>query len=193
MNTTLEALNTLLRDSHYFYTITVDLNSVYNYVSPNYNKNFGAGRETLLGQKFSVTLHPDDIEICTEAGYRCLQNPTQLIPVTLRKHDGHGGFVTTNWEMQAIVGADNSPLGVYCIGYNDSELVMAQDKLGHAETQLEEIGFIHSHVVRKPLANILGLVELLKTDGHNDEVLELLFSSARDLDKVINEISSKTN
>ena len=193
MNTTLNALNTFLHDSHYFYTISVDLNSVYSYVSPNYDKNFRAGRESLLGQKFSVTLHPDDIEVCSAAGYRCLQNPNQLVPVTLRKHDGKGGFVTTNWEMQAIMGKDNAPLGVYCIGYNDSELVHTQDKLGHAETQLEEIGFIQSHVVRKPLANILGLVELLKTDGHSDEILDLLASSAQDLDKVVNEISGKTN
>lgn len=193
MNITLEALNTLLHDSRYFYTISLDLNSVYNYVSPNYNKNFGSGRDTLLGQKFSVTLHPDDIDICTEAGYRCMENPDELIPVTLRKHDGQGGFVTTNWEMKAIVGKDNALLGVYCIGYNDSELVIAQDKLGHAETQLEEIGFIQSHVVRKPLANILGLVEILKVDGHSDEILDLLASSAQDFDKVVNEISEKTN
>lgn len=65
--------------------------------------------------------------------------------------------------------------------------------LGHAETQLEEIGFIQSHVVRKPLANILGLVEMLKVDGHNDEILDLLFSSAQDLDKIVKEISGKTN
>lgn len=193
MENTFKAINTFLHESHYFYTISVNLDSVYSYVSRNYDKNFKAGRDSLLGQKFSVTLHPEDIEVCSAAGHRCMQNPDQLVPVTLRKHDGKGGFVTTNWEMKAIMGPDNTPLGIYGIGYNDSELVHTQGMLGHAETQLEEIGFIQSHVVRKPLANILGLVEMLKVDGHNDEILNLLLSSAQDLDKVVNEISDKTN
>lgn len=193
MNTPFNAINKFLQQSRYFYTISLDLNSVYTYVSPNYNRNFSGGRESLLGQKFWITIHPEDIEICSAAGYRCLQNPEQLVPVTLRKHDGKGGFVTTNWEMQAKLAPDNTPFGVFCIGYNDSELVDTQGKLGEAETHLEEIGFIQSHVVRKPLANILGLVELLKVDGPSDEILDLLHSSAQELDKVVHEISEKTN
>ncbi|SKB85543.1 PAS domain-containing protein [Daejeonella lutea] len=193
MDTSINAINTFLNDSQYFYTIAVDLNSVYSYVSPNYDRNFSFGRGTLLGQSFSVTLHPEDIEVCAAAGYRCLQHPEELVPVTLRKHDGQGGFVTTRWEMQATLGPDGSPSGVYCIGTNISELVITKDKLGHAETQLEEIGFIQSHVVRKPLANILGLATLLQTTEPNPELLDLLFTSAKELDQVVIEISEKTN
>ncbi len=193
MDIVFNGINAFLRDSHYFYTVALHLDSTYSYVSPNYNKNFGLGKGSLLGQVFSITLHPDDIAICAAAGLRCMQNPDQLVPVTLRKHDGKGGFVTTNWEMQVMMGPDKTPYGVFCIGYNDSELVNTQGKLGHAETQLEEIGFIQSHVVRKPLANILGLAELLEADGSNKEILNLLVSSAKDLDKVVNEISRKTN
>lgn len=192
MNNAFKAINDFLNDSQHFYTIAVDLNSIYSYVSPNYDRNFAAGRKSLLGQKFSVTLHPEDIEVCALAGFRCLQHPEQLVPVKLRKHDGKGGFVTTQWEMQAMMDENRIPSGVYCMGYNISELMVTRDKLGHAETQLEEISYIQSHVVRKPLANILGLVEILKTEGNNTELLSLLSVSAQELDKVVNEISGKS-
>lgn len=192
MENTINAINKFFHESQYFYTISIDLDSKYSYVSPNYDRNFSSGKESLLGKKFSVTLHPEDIPICEAAGYSCIMNPEVLVPVTLRKHDGKGGYVTTHWEMQAMLNAESKPKGIFCIGYNISELVVTQDKLDHAETQLEEIGYIQSHVVRKPLANILGLTELLK-EGHNKEILDLLLSSAKDLDKVVNEISDRTN
>lgn len=193
MTNAFENINRFLSQSRYFYTISINLESIYSYVSPNYDRNFNFGESSLLGQHFSVTLHPDDLETCTVAGMRCLQNPELLVPVTLRKHDGKGGFVTTQWEMQAITGPNDTPAGVFCIGYNITELVSTKDKLGAAKNQLEEIGFIQSHVVRKPLANILGLTEMLSSDVNNPEVLKMLRSSARELDDVINEISNKAN
>ena len=192
MTNTFDRINGFLKDSRFFYTISINLDSVYSYVSPNYDLNFNFGSGSLLGQHFSVTLHPDDLEVCTAAGLRCFQHPQQLIPVTLRKHDGKGGFVTTQWEMQAIPGQGEMPAGVFCVGYNITELMFTKDKLGHARTQLEEIGFIQSHVVRKPLANIMGLAELLSADGNNAEILKLLITSAQELDRVVNEISNKT-
>jgi FixJ family two-component response regulator len=60
---------------------------------------------------------------------------------------------------------------------------------------LREISWIQSHIVRAPLARILGLVSLLKdakddcTDKH--DILAFLEQSAGELDKVIKEITDK--
>lgn len=152
------------------------------------------GEKTLKGKHFSVTLHPEDIKICEETGPKCFEAPGQLFPVTLRKHDGKGGFVVTQWEMQAMLNAEGIPEGIFCIGYNITEFMEAKERLNHAEIQLDEISFIQSHGVRKPLANILGIADIIAHEEDQTEILKLtqmLERSARELDLIIKAITTK--
>ena len=192
----------LLQNSSYYYTISIGMDNRYTYVSPNYDLNFGFIESSLLGKPFYITLHPDDIKICQQVGMQCFEKPGELLPATLRKHDGKGGFVFTQWELTAIFDENNNPEGIFCVGYNITEHVDTRTKLQNAEAtihdredQLTEIGFIQSHVVRKPLANIVGLVSILRTTDANtdlDYITKLLLNSAEELDKVIKDITAKT-
>jgi PAS domain S-box-containing protein len=64
---------------------------------------------------------------------------------------------------------------------------------------LKEIAQIQSHVVRAPLANIMGLIYLLKEEKASgnedsfDETLQAILGAADKLDSVILEISKKSN
>lgn len=62
--------------------------------------------------------------------------------------------------------------------------------------RLNEIDYMQSHLVRRPLANILGATEMLLNDTISQEDSQLLLSALRkeanDLDYVIKEISRKT-
>ncbi|WP_047418655.1 PAS domain S-box protein [Cellulophaga sp. Hel_I_12] len=63
--------------------------------------------------------------------------------------------------------------------------------------KLKEIAWIQSHIVRAPLARIMGIVNLLEVDENelNEEQLFLfkgLINSAHELDEIIKDISSKT-
>ncbi len=65
--------------------------------------------------------------------------------------------------------------------------------------QLKEIAWIQSHVVRAPLARIMGLIDLLNTqEKHSNEkndalILEYLSSSAKELDTIIKDIITKSD
>ncbi len=188
-------INQFLKESAFFYTIAIGLDSRYSYVSKNYDRNFEFTNGTLLDSHFSVTLHPDDIAICEQVGGRCFASPGELFPATLRKHDGTGGFVTTQWEMQAFFNEEGQPEGIFCIGYNITEFVDTRTRLDSAHTQLNEIGFIQSHLVRKPLANIIGLAGLIqqeRTEERLDQLCGMLKTSTTELDQVIKQISNKT-
>lgn len=193
-------INLFLNNSAYFYTIAIGMDSHYSYVSNNYNRNFDFNNESLLGKHFSVTLHPDDVKICAEVGQKCFENPDKLFSATLRKHDGRGGFVVTQWEMQALFN-NGEPLGIFCIGHNITEYINTQSQLENATTeiaskndQLEEINFIQSHVIRKPLANIIGLAGILSNmdiDHNHKNINDMIISSAEELDTAIRHITSK--
>lgn len=62
--------------------------------------------------------------------------------------------------------------------------------------KLLEIAWTQSHVVRAPLSRIMGLTELMKdstdSEKEKEELLDLLQSSANELDDIIKNISEKT-
>jgi len=64
------------------------------------------------------------------------------------------------------------------------------------ETKMQEIAWLQSHVIRAPLARLMGLVALLKEDvvanAQQDELLNHIMTTANELDEVIRDISSKT-
>lgn len=58
--------------------------------------------------------------------------------------------------------------------------------------QLKDIAFTASHGLRKPLANILGLVDLIHVNGNDLETIENLRISAEALDQEVSRIVKKT-
>lgn len=65
----------------------------------------------------------------------------------------------------------------------------------HADT-LREIAKIQSHEIRRPVANIIGLTDLIdlntKTREENEQILQYLRQSAQELDQLISRIVAKT-
>lgn len=71
---------------------------------------------------------------------------------------------------------------------------LAEEERQKKEDALDEVAFYQSHLVRAPLANILGLVEILE-HGRNDQdirsIIALLKESTGQLDDVIKKIVNK--
>ncbi len=102
----------------------------------------------------------------------------------------------TQWEMQAMLSPEGQPQGIYCIGYNITKFVNTQNKLEQAASDLNEISYMQSHGVRRPLANIVGIIDLMdSTEGYADyrHLTRLLKSSAGELDDIIRDISAKAS
>ncbi len=177
------------------------MNSKYSYVNKRYDKVFRKIHGGLLGQHYSVTMHPDDLEICRTVSEQAFMNPDKVFPAVIRKHDGKGGYVITQWEYKAMFGADNEPAGVFCLGHDitefmqkSTELKTAKASLSKTKLTLDEIAYIQSHGIRKPLANILGLMLLLETMEVTPDVkniLNMLNESADELDQLIRNMALK--
>ncbi|WP_460319006.1 PAS domain-containing protein [Algoriphagus taiwanensis] len=92
------------------------------------------------------------------------------------------------------------------LGNSQSRLVLAKDvtlekaylrKIESQNTLLREIAWIQSHVVRAPLARLMGLISLLKDpeiiESEKEEIFKFINSSAEELDQIIRDISDKTH
>lgn len=104
-----------------------------------------------------------------------------------------------------IIDVEVSPAKVK-INNKDAGLVLVNDiteklkylrKIEEQNEAFKEIAWIQSHVVRAPLARMLGLVNLLElSEGcgnkENSELLEYIKDSALELDKIVRDINEKS-
>lgn len=183
----------LYHNSTFFYMISLDLKGLYNYVNKNYNNKFGEG-ENLIGRTIFETVHPDDLKVCEEVGIKCMESPGLFFPLNIRKLVSAGGFVKTQWESVLII-ENGEPTGIFSIGFDVTDYEFVKGQVNQINKDLEDkseklkvIAYEQSHNVRAPLANILGLVNIIKSFSLKPEdknVVEMLEESSKQLDDII--------
>lgn len=197
-----ETIN-LLENSNFYYIIIAGMDGNYSYVNTHYADAFGYIASNLIGQPYHITMHTDDMKVCEEVAAKCFENPDKSFPATIRKHDGKGGYIFTQWEYRALFDENQQPDGMFCLGYDITEyenanqqLVVAKTEIEHKKSVLEQIGWEQSHVIRRPVANIIGLVGILnkmELDQNSSNICNMLMESATQLDNVICNIIKKTD
>ncbi|MGZ3777994.1 MAG: PAS domain S-box protein [Mucilaginibacter sp.] len=89
---------------------------------------------------------------------------------------------------------DNSNFSGYIAVYNDITGLKQKEKdTAHQNQKLKELAWLSSHEVRRPLANIVGLSNMMKTAQYMDEkvkILESITRSAEELDMIVHTINS---
>lgn len=191
----------LLENSHFFYVIIAGIDGNYDYVNKNYADAFKHVSGNMVGKPFLLTMHPDDVKVCEEVSSMCFRFPDQSFPATIRKHDGRGGYIVTQWEYTAMLNAEGSPSGVFCMGHDITEIVVATKELEVVKIEIEEknnlldqIVWEQSHILRRPLANIIGLVNILNKmdiDQNLKNICDMLIESSEQLDHAIHSIVEK--
>jgi hypothetical protein len=192
----------LLHDSKYYYIICTDNLGNYSYINNHYANSFSHIHVNLVGQPYYITMHADDTKVCEDVGGKCYAHPGKLFPATIRKHNGIGGYVITQWEF-TLMEEEGQPVGVFCLGYDitehetvKEEVLTIHKDLDIKNDMLGEIAFEQSHLVRAPLASIMGLTSLLREmdlDSKSMEIINMLFVSSEKLDHIIRSIIIKTD
>ncbi len=77
-----------------------------------------------------------------------------------------------------------------------SKLMSSEEALLQTRSSLKDVAWMHSHELRKPLANILGLIDLAKVNINDrntlQQLLQMLKDSATEADEVLKHIVNKT-
>ena len=158
---------------------------------------YGYPKDTTLSlyKIYNMAMHPDDAEMMAKIIGELLSLKKEINGAVYRiiLPDGRIRYI----ESHAIIKKSDSGRIISLIGTNRdiTSDVMVQEKIKKQNEVLREIAFIQSHEVRKPLANILGMIEILHNSGaFNDlELFGHLVESAKELDQQIRGIVSKTN
>lgn len=156
---------------------------------------FPKGTSLSLYKIFGTALHPDDAEMMNQTIQDLISMKKEINGAVYRIFLPNGTLRYI--ESHAIIKKSESGRILSLIGTNRdiTEAVLVQEKLKTQNKVLRDIAFIQSHEVRKPLANILGILEILNQSGtlKELEILEHLTDSARELDQQIRQIVNKAN
>lgn len=84
----------------------------------------------------------------------------------------------------------NELIGISCIGCNLDKDKELQNTINQQKTTLAQIAKLHSHEIRHPLTNIMGLVSLIKQESFrfNEQYISYLDQASQELDSVIKKI-----
>jgi PAS domain S-box-containing protein len=174
----------------------LDTQGNYKYVSPACMSILSRSQEDFFHQNAFLLVHPDEREIVIH--YFSLVDYQKKIHIPpFRFLDGLGEY---RWLESTVTNLMDDP-AVQGLVVNSSEISDRVNYITAIEEQnkvLLDIAWMQSHVVRAPLARLMGLVNLLmlksedKKELSEDDLLVYIQNSAAELDDIIRDIVRKT-
>ncbi len=143
-------------------------------------------------------VHPDDFERVLASLHSALDNPNETVYTSeyrFRKADG----TYANVVDRGYILRDDAGTAVRIVGAlsDITERISHLTAIEHQNDKLREIAWIQSHMVRAPLARLIGFTDLLVSKDYPvdelPEYLEHIRSSAIELDAIIREIAAKSD
>jgi light-regulated signal transduction histidine kinase (bacteriophytochrome) len=96
-----------------------------------------------------------------------------------------------------IINTDGNITGAACLSRDVTETFKHMNAIEKQNEKLREIAWIQSHVVRAPLARMMGIVHLIGelqiASPECETLLKYLMDSGRELDVIIHDIVNKSN
>lgn len=169
--------------------------------------NWGEGFHTIFGYDlnnydnylWSKNIHPDDREYVLDELNKIIIDPTKEYfnaEYRFLKANGDIAFV----KHKGIFIRDDSGKAIREVAamIDLTETLENVRKIENQNNALSDIAWIQSHTVRSPLTNLMGLVNLLKSEitagetSESEKTIHYLLDTAEKLDTILKDIVGKT-
>lgn len=176
-------------------TIT-NAEGIITYANDNFCKLSGYTRTELIGENHRiVNANYHSQEFFAEL-WNTL-NEGKIYRGEVKSKSKNGKYYWARTTIVPFIDENEKPFQFVAIRYNITEEKKAEEKLLDQLKKLKEIAWIQSHLVRAPLAKIMGLAELIKKDicspEEQKELLLGILDSSKELDEMIRSIIYKTS
>lgn len=152
-------------------------------------ENFGNAIED-----FRKRVHPEDLPEADETMKKIVQ-ATEPLFAQFRIIRPNGEIRIIKGNVTCIRDAAKQPIRLIGINHDITDQQRIQTKIQDQNDRLKKIAWMQSHEIRKPVANIIGLLNLYDmspTDMQHTHLIQYLKESAIELDTVIKEIIERT-
>jgi PAS domain S-box-containing protein len=144
---------------------------------------------------YEEIIHPDDIPVMHETINKLIHSSKhEVVEMTARFRRADGNYI---WiYTRKLVSERNEkgePRTITTVAEDITAMILLRDELREKVELLESISYKNSHLVRSPVASIIGLINLIEEkdmiSAHNMEILNYLKDAIGKLDAVIHEIN----
>ncbi len=200
--------NEILESNERFNMITkATIEAVLDWDITNDIVNWGEGFHTIFGYDlnnydnylWSKNIHPDDREYVLDELNKIIIDPTKEYfnaEYRFLKANGDIAFV----KHKGIFIRDDSGKAIREVAamIDLTETLENVRKIENQNNALSDIAWIQSHTVRSPLTNLMGLVNLLKSEitagetSESEKTIHYLLDTAEKLDTILKDIVGKT-
>ena len=195
-----EARFRALTENNFDSIVLSDNENRMTYASPSLSRTLGYSLEEIAISKNVVRFHPDDWNLIKQVFENAKANPGLPVPATARMQHRRGHYI---WAEGVITNMlENESVRGIVANYRDvterkeAELNQAQmtRDLVQRNKDLEQFAYIVSHNLRGPVANILGISNILQFSKASEQdkavALEGMYTATSKLDEVIIDLNS---
>ncbi len=174
--------------------VLLDREGDVQYQSPSAERIFGYSIQDLAGKPIADIIHPADQNHFKQVFSHVIENPESSQMGMHRKKHKNGSWIWCETYITNLL--YNSSVQALVINFRDvSQNIAYLNDIEEQNKMLHEITWMQSHVVRAPLARIMGLVHLLKSDALGEmnvkEALQHILTASEELDTVVKDIIHK--
>ena len=147
-------------------------------------------------ENYYATIHPDDMEVVKNYINTAMKT---MVPAkyTHRSIKKDGALIYVYAEQRFNFDENRKAIGIYGINHDITQTKMNEERLLAQNKTLSDIAFMQSHQVRKPVAQVLGLLSLLDAENPgnpaNIDILKNIKDTTKTFDALIHTISTLTN
>ncbi len=146
------------------------------------------------GNWWDDKIHPEDKELVKAKTSEVYNNRNNQLQIEYRFRCANGTYKHVLDRSYLIKDEEGNPLRMIGSMQDITQIHNYIKTIENHNARLKEISWTQSHVVRAPLARIMGLIDLLQNHEEiedRDHLLENIFTSAQELDVIIRKISNK--
>ena len=192
----LKSYRALIETNSIFY-IKTDIEGNYTYANNCFLDRFGYKFDSLIGTASLMTICKEDHGKTFETVAKCFEVPNVPHWVVLRKPYGDGRVRSNHWEFYGMTNGQGEVVEIICVGVEITDLIDRTQELqrlldlqADKNQRLQQHSYITSHNIRNSVANIQGLLEMMKEDPEKrDTYFDLMEKSVNALDETIVNLS----
>ncbi len=142
------------------------------HVNPGFEKLFGYSFDELKGKGLNQTIVPDVLE-AEGNDLNTLISSQQVVRLETKRKRKDGAFLSVIIYGLPVHFEDKT-IGIFGVYVDITEQKKVEEELKVRNTELDNFVYKVSHDLRAPLSSILGLVNLARMPGNNDNPIEYL-------------------
>jgi PAS domain S-box-containing protein len=176
------------------FIIITDRNNFITWVNQAFVDFTGYTLDEVAGYTAATFFAGEETDMEVLSDIQKSKNALESFAMEVRCHKKNGKKFWIHGEYAPLFG-DNNEFTGYIAVYNDiTGLKQKEFEITLQNEKLKEVAWLSSHEIRRPLANIIGLANMMKESTMMEEkirILENVNRSAEELDQIVHEINTK--